>query len=109
MEVLVYKYIFKITAFLGACTHGHLQRTAHKLSATKIEHSYWSTGNNTHLWLADKSQTNLWAVLSTGPWLIYIINQIEDWISASFCKHEEVKLDILSSGLCSWFLLAGRD
>ena len=29
--------------------HGHLLRTAHKLSATKIEHSHWSTGHSTHL------------------------------------------------------------
>ena len=42
-------------------SHGHLLRTAHKLSATKIEHSQWSTGHSTHLWLADKNQTNLWA------------------------------------------------
>ena len=29
--------------------HGHLIRTAHKLSATKIEPSYRSTGHSTHL------------------------------------------------------------
>ena len=29
--------------------HGHLLMTAHKLSATKIEHSHWSTGHSTHL------------------------------------------------------------
>ena len=29
--------------------HGHLLGTAHKLSATKIEHSHWSTGHSTHL------------------------------------------------------------
>ena len=36
-------------------------------SATKIEHSHWSTGHCAHLWMADKSQTNLWAILSAGP------------------------------------------
>ena len=40
-------------------THGHLLRTAHKLSGTKSEHSHRSTGHSTHLWLADKRQTNL--------------------------------------------------
>ena len=30
-------------------SHGHLLRTAYKLSATKIEHSHWSTGHSTHL------------------------------------------------------------
>ena len=29
--------------------HGHLERTAYKLSATKIEHSHWSTGHSTQL------------------------------------------------------------
>ena len=40
-------------------THGHLLRTAHKLSATKMEHSHWSISHSTHLWLADKRQMNL--------------------------------------------------
>ena len=48
--------------------HGHLLRTAHKFCATKIEHSHWLTGHITHLWLTDKSQTNLWAFLSAVPW-----------------------------------------
>ena len=30
-------------------SHGHLLRTAYKLSNTKIEHSHWSTGHSTHL------------------------------------------------------------
>ena len=30
-------------------THGHLLRTAHKLSATKMEHSHWSISHSTHL------------------------------------------------------------
>ena len=34
---------------------------AHKLS------THWLTGHSTHLWLADKSQTNLWAILYAGP------------------------------------------
>ena len=29
--------------------HGHLERTAYKLSASKIEHSHWSTGHSTQL------------------------------------------------------------
>ena len=39
--------------------HGHLLRTAHKLSATKSEPSHWSTGHSAHLWLADQRQINL--------------------------------------------------
>ena len=41
------------------------KRKAHKLSATKCEHSLWSTGHTTHLWLADRSKTNLWVLLSS--------------------------------------------
>ena len=41
-----------------------LLRTAYKLSATKIDHSHWSNGHSTHLWLADKRQTNLEALLA---------------------------------------------
>ena len=42
---------------------------AHRLSAAKIEHSHWSTGHSTCLWLADKSLTNLWAFQSVSPWV----------------------------------------
>ena len=41
---------------IGQCVHGHLLRTAYKLSATKIELSYWSTGHSTDLWLTDKKK-----------------------------------------------------
>ena len=46
-------------------------RKADKLNTTKCKHSHWSTGYSTHLWLADKSQTNLWAFLSSVPWATY--------------------------------------
>ena len=45
-----------------SCNHANVLREANKLSITKCEH--WA-----HLWLADKSQTNLWAFLSAVPWL----------------------------------------
>ena len=56
----------------GHDSHGHILRTAHKLSATKIEHSHWSTGHSTHMWLADKRQTNLLA-------LLYYLHGYEAW------------------------------
>ena len=34
---------------VGGTSHGHLLRTAHKLSATNIKHSHWSTGHSTLL------------------------------------------------------------
>ena len=37
----------------GGANHGHILRTAHKLSATTVEHSHWTTGHSTNLWLAD--------------------------------------------------------
>ena len=50
-------------------TFGQADRMAHKLSVTKIKLFHWSlTDHSTHLWLGDKSQTNLWAVLSACPW-----------------------------------------
>ena len=49
------KTVNKITRLF----HGHLERTAYKLRATKIKHSHWSTGHSTQLWLAEKRQTNL--------------------------------------------------
>ena len=48
--------------------HGNLLRKADKLSATKCEHSHLSAEQSTHLWLAHKSQMNLWAFLSDVPW-----------------------------------------
>ena len=59
------------TKFIHLCTTLRVlaqkcpKRKAHKLSATKCEHSLWSTGHTTHLWLADRSQTNLWVLLSS--------------------------------------------
>ena len=44
--------------------HGKLLRKVHELSATKIEPSNRWTGHSTHLWLADKSWTNLSSILS---------------------------------------------
>ena len=41
--------VLKHNKILGTVNHGHLVRTAYKLSATKIEHSHWSTGHSTHL------------------------------------------------------------
>ena len=49
--------------------HGQVDSMDHKLSATKIGLSHWSTDQSTHLWLAAKSQKNLWAVLSACPWI----------------------------------------
>ena len=43
----------------GYAKIGQAYRLAHKLSATKIKLSHWSTGHSIHLGLADKSQMNL--------------------------------------------------
>ena len=48
-----------ISYYIAGFYHGNELKKADKLSATKYEHSHWSTGHSTHLWLADKSQTNL--------------------------------------------------
>ena len=44
-------YIFYDILSKGGCglKHGHLLKTAYKLSATKIEHSPWSIGHGTQL------------------------------------------------------------
>ena len=42
-------FIFPNDKKSAGTIHGHLERTAYKLSATKIEHSHWSTDHITHL------------------------------------------------------------
>ena len=61
---------FSLYYFIGwGKFHGNLLRKAHILSFTKIKHSHLSNSHSTHLWLADKWQTNLWAILFAAPWL----------------------------------------
>ena len=60
--------------------HGNVKRKAVKLSVTKCEHFHWSNGHRTHLWLADKSQMNLWAFLSAVPWMKQCMPQIPQLI-----------------------------
>ena len=51
-----------VYSFIHNWYHWQADRTALKLSATKIKLSHWSTVHSIHLWLADKSQTNLCVV-----------------------------------------------
>ena len=55
---------YAMESYKHSLLHGNLLQKAHKLSATKIELSHWSTGNGTHLWLADKNKMILWAILT---------------------------------------------
>ena len=57
-ETISFVYHLWPRVYIEDPSHGHLLRTAHKLSATKIEHSQWSTGHSTLLWLDDKRLTN---------------------------------------------------
>ena len=54
----------------GTHNHGNVLRKAYKLSTAKCEHSHLSTGQITHLWLVDESQTNLLAFLPAVPCLV---------------------------------------
>ena len=44
----------------------------------KIKLSHWSTGQDTHLWLAGKIQTDFWAVLSAGPWHVWLLQKVKN-------------------------------